>query len=80
MAMATASSREIEGWEVTFKADAWYSEYALRIRGWDEAVLARARKHEGLRYRQLGHARWYLGAWLEAWLRGPEAGAGEAAG
>ena len=42
MAMSVATSRELEGWEVRFVADAWYSEYALRIRGWDEDVLATA--------------------------------------
>jgi hypothetical protein len=66
---ATATRHNLEGWAVRFEADCWYSEYALRVMGWDEEVLGRARREQGLRCCTVRRGvRWYRGAWLDEWL------------
>jgi hypothetical protein len=48
--------------------EGWYTEEQLRIMGLDGDQLARARRSEGLKYRQIGRRRWYKGAWVLQWL------------
>jgi hypothetical protein len=53
---------------IRFDADAFYDEDALRLLGLDSQALAKARREENLRCRQVGRVRLYKGAWLEEWL------------
>jgi len=53
---------------IRFDADAFYDEDALRLLGLDSQALAKARREEELRYRQIGRVRLYKGAWLQEWL------------
>lgn len=53
---------------IRFDADAFYDEDALRLLGLDSQALAKARREEDLRCRQVGRVRLYKGAWLQEWL------------
>ena len=51
------------------RPECWYEEEWLREQwGWSSYTLARARKSEGLRCRQIGRRRLYRGEWLLTWL------------
>lgn len=51
----------------------FYAEEHLRtVWGFTTEALARARSDEGLRCKQIGRRRLYLGEWLLDWLRQPE--------
>jgi hypothetical protein len=57
---------------LTFDPASWYSEYELILRAnFTSAQLARGRKRDGLKYRELGRGkRIYQGQWLIDWLAG----------